>query len=256
MNKIKLFTFFVLTAAMVWVWGCGDDSTTGGNNTPGTAPTLNMKVGSVYAFTVDSLDTNGSVRSTKLKTFQSIVAQGTFFSESNAFAIKSETRDTSFSPSVLVDSGTFYVKYEGGIFKQYGLVKLIDSTQLPTWDVVADFNLATGTQWQIATINTTINGFNVSANIKGAIKDNIAFTTNNTGQSINNFRTEITAEVTALTVPAGTIFVDYYLGYADPSTNPSGPVRFKLRPIWLQAASITLFRSAGMDQKIDYYVIP
>ncbi|KXK53174.1 MAG: hypothetical protein UZ05_CHB002001186, partial [Chlorobi bacterium OLB5] len=49
MKKIKFFSFLILAAAMVYVYGCGDDAVnnnTGG--TGGTVPTLNMQVGALY----------------------------------------------------------------------------------------------------------------------------------------------------------------------------------------------------------------
>ena len=257
MNKIKLFSFFVLTAAMVWVWGCGDDSTTGGNNTGGNPPAIGMKVGSIYAFTNDSLDTNGvTVRPTSVKTYQSFLAEGTFFGQTNAFQIRSETKDTGFTTPVTISIDTFYVRYDGTRFYQYGMLRLIDSTQPLSWDLVADFSKSIGEQWDVATINTSINGFAVTAVVKGMIADQTPFTTNVTNQSINNYRIEIEAAVSSLGTSVGSIFVDYHIGYSDPATNPAGMVRVKLRPIRLTLLGVPIYRAAGVDTKIQYYVIP
>jgi hypothetical protein len=257
--KYTLSALIIIVLSSLFTIGCGDDGETTTPNNPGggTPPNLNMKVNSFYAFTNDSLDTNGTtIRNTRLRTTHSYAAQGTFFGQSNAFQIIAETKDTTTNPHTLVSKDTIYVRYDGGKFYQYGMVQFIDPSQSPTWDLVADFTLATGTQWNIATINTVISGFSVQTVIKGKVAENTPFTTNNTGLSINNYRIEITGESTALGFPIGTTYVDYYIGYADPATNPSGMVRLKLRPVWLQINGSTILRSAGVDQKISYYVIP
>jgi hypothetical protein len=257
MKNIKYTALAVFIVAFTsWLSiGCGDDSVTPQTGGGGTAPTLNMKVNSFYAFTNDSLDTNGTtVRPTRLRTTHTFAAQGTFFGQPNAFQIIAETRDTVANTQVSMD--TIYVRYDGGKFYQYGMIQFIDPTQPPTWDLVADFNVAHGTQWSVATITTNISGFSVQTVIKGKVAENTPFTTNYTGKSINNYRIEITGESTFQSLPIGTTYVDYYIGYADPATNPSGLVRLKLRPVWLQFNGITIFRTAGVDQKISYYVIP
>ncbi len=254
--KYTTLALFILVFSSLLSIGCGEDSVTPSNNGGGgTPPTINMKVNSVYGFTNDSLDTNGTtVRNTRLRTIHSYAAQGTFFGQSNAFQIIAETRDT--VANVQVSKDTIYVRYDGGKFYQYGMIQFIDPTQSPTWDLVADFNVAQGTQWSVATITTVISGFSVQTVIKGKVAENTPFTTNNTGLSINNYRVEITGESSVLGQPIGTTYVDYYIGYADPAANPSGMVRLKLRPVWLQLLGSTIFRSAGVDQKISYYVIP
>ncbi|MBZ0203468.1 MAG: hypothetical protein IT281_08930 [Ignavibacteria bacterium] len=256
MNKLKYFLIFAFVLSSVIYIGCGEDST-GPGTTTGTPPTINMKVNSFYAFTNDSLDTNGTtVRPTKIKTYQTYLAQGTFFGQSNAFMIRSESKDTSLPPPNTISIDTFYVRYDGGKFYQYGMLRLIDSTQSPTWDMVADFNKAIGVQWDIATINTNVGGFAVTSVVKGKIAEKSSFTTNVLGNSINCYRIEIEAQVSTLGTSAGSIFVDYYIGYSDPATNPSGMVRIKLRPIKLSAFGATFYRAAGLDTKIQYYVIP
>jgi hypothetical protein len=254
--KYTSLAIFMVIFTSLFTIGCGEDSVTPPNNGgSGSAPTLNMKVNSLYSFTNDSLDTNGTtVRPTRLRTRHSFTAQGTFFGQPNAFQILAETRDT--VANTLVSMDTIYVRYDGGKFYQYGMIQFIDPTQAPTWDLVADFTVSQGTQWSVATITTVISGFTVQTVIKGKVAENTPFTTNNTGQSINNYRIEITGESSVFTVPIGTTYVDYYIGYADPATNPSGMVRLKLRPVWLQLSGNTIFRSAGVDQKISYYTIP
>jgi hypothetical protein len=256
MKNLKFLSAFIIMTAAVMFWGCGEDTPTGNNNGGGgSPPAINMKVNSFYAFTNDSLDTNGTtVRHTRLMTYQTFLAQGTFFSQPNAFQIRSETRDT--VSNSLVGTDTFYVRYDGTRFYQYGLLRLIDSTQPPSWDLVADFSKPVGEQWSVATINTTIGGFAVTAVVKGKIADQIAFTTNNTNITINNYRIEIEAAVSTAAGSLGSIFVDYHIGYSDPTTNPAGMVRVKLRPVKLALLGIPVYRAAGVDSKIEYYVIP
>lgn len=254
--KITSLFLFILAFTAIYTVGCGDDPTT----TPppgGSVPTLDMRVNSIYGFTNDSLDTNGTtVTHTRLRTLQGFTANGTFFGKANSFQIIAETRDTVANTQVSTD--TFYVNYEGGKFYQYGMLQIIDPSQPASWDLVADFNISHGTQWTVGTISTIIGGFAVTTTVKGKVAENTAFTTNNTLQSVNNYRIEITGDVQSLGTSLGTIYVDYYIGYADPATNPSGMVRVKVRPIWLRLPPIgtTVFRSPGVDQKIDYWVIP
>mgnify|MGYP001252744314 FL=1 len=254
-NIRSIFTILVVLIA-AFLWGCGDDSTTGGNTPGGTPPNISMKVGSYYAFTIDSLDTNTSVppRHTRLMTFQTFIAQGTYFGQPDAFQIRSETRDT--VANTLVSLDTFYVRYDGTRFYQYGLLQLIDPTHAPSWDLVADFSKATNEQWDVATINTTVGGFAVTAVVKGKIAEQTPFVTNNTGLSINNYRIEIEAAVSNAAGSFGSIFVDYHIGYSDPATNPAGMVRVKLRPIKLSLLGIPVYSAAGVDSKIETYRLP
>lgn len=137
MNKIKYFSFFILAAAFVFIYNCGSDDVVNNNNNGGTVPTLNMRVGSFYVFNIDSLGTNGSVSHTSLKTSNTYLSQGTFFQQSNAFQILSQTKDT--ISNITLSTDTFYVRYDGGKFYQYGVLQLISPTIPAAWDLVADF---------------------------------------------------------------------------------------------------------------------
>jgi len=249
MNKIKIFTFFVLTAAMVWVWGCGDDSTTGPSTPGGTPPTINMKVGAIYTFNIDSLGISGSVMKTSLKTINTYLSQGTFFNQPNAFQIYTETRDTNTNTTLATD--TFFVRYDGGKFYQYGMLQLISPTIPASWDLVADFTLSQGTTFDIANnvpINIgTITG--ATANITGKIAVDTTFNTYGWGNiGVNCYRSEIVADILFSGFSLGKVYVDYYIGDADPSGNPSGMVRVKLRPV-----SLTVYSQSGVDQYIQRF---
>ncbi|HMT11121.1 MAG TPA: hypothetical protein PKA39_05810 [Ignavibacteria bacterium] len=156
----------------------------------------------------------------------------------------------------MVSLDTFYVRYDGTRFYQYGLLQLIDPTHAPSWDLVADFSKAINEQWDVATINTTVGGFAVTAVVKGKIAEQTPFVTNNTGLSINNYRIEIEAAVSNAAGSFGSIFVDYHIGYSDPATNPAGMVRVKLRPIKLSLLGIPVYNAAGVDSKIETYRLP
>ena len=242
MKKTKYFTSFLFTAifAALIISGCGDDSTPTNNNTGGTPPTINMTVGAVYTFNVDSLLTNGTVRTTRLKTTQTYASPS-----AGAFQITAVTQDSLGGPLI---TDTFSVKYEGGKFYQYGVLQLLDPNIPASWDMVADFTLSQGTQWTIADdVPFSIGTITGTADIKGKIAVDTTFHTTGWGNNaVNAFRSEITADITVFSAYAGTIYVDYFIGDADPATNPSGLVRLRLRPI-----NLTGYSAAGADQKMQ-----
>lgn len=245
MNKLKFFSIILLTAAMVYVWGCGDDTTTGNNNNGGgTAPTLNMQAGSLYIFNVDSLPVAGGPPvNTHLKSYNTYLTPVTFQGKANAFPIVSETRDTVANISLGID--TFYVCYESGKFYQYGMLQLISPTITASWDLVADFNVSQGTLFNIASnVPIVLGSITATANITGKIASDTTFNTAGWGNvGINCFRSEIAAVISVSGLPIGTVYVDYFIGDADPATNPSGMVRVKLNPF-----NILSFTQAGIDQ--------
>jgi len=255
MKNLKFFSAFLLIIAVAYLWGCGDDSTTTPTGTGGTAPTINMKVGNVYTFNVDSLDTSGTVRKTRIVTKHTYLAQGTYFSQPNAFQIESVTKDSILPFNLSTD--TFYVRYDGGKFYQYGVLQLISPTIPASWDLVADFNVAQGTQYTIRdNVPITLGSLTLTANIKGKIAADTTFHTTAWGNiAVNCYRVEITADLLLSGFPLGTVYVDYYIGDADPSSNPSGLVRTKLRPIKLPNTGTPLYSSAGVDQYLRQAII-
>lgn len=246
MKNIKFFSAFLLIASSLYLGGCGDDTTT--PTTPGgTVPTLNMRVGSVYIFNIDSISTSGVVSHTSLKTLNTYLALGTYFGQANAYQILSQTKDSNFAP--ILASDTFYVRYDGGKFYQYGMLSLISPTIPGSWDLVADFNVSQGTSFNIASgvPITIIPG--ATANITGKIAVDTTFNTHGYGNvGINCFRSEIVAEIIIGGFPIGKVYVDYFIGDADPSTNPSGMVRVRLRPV-----NLPVYQQAGVDQFLQIY---
>jgi len=252
MNKIKFISAFFIILASVFYIGCGEDSVTNNGGGPGgTAPNIDMKAGSFYIFNIDSLPVSGGSAPTNLKTYNTFLAAVTYQGKSNAFPIVSETRDTVANVSLGTD--TFYVCYESGKFYQYGMLQLISPTIPASWDLVADFNVSLGTSFTIANgVPITIGAITAIANITGKIAADTTFNTagwNNVG--INCYRSEIAADISVSGFPAGIVYVDYYIGDADPASNPSGMVRVKLRPF-----TILTYSQSGIDQALIRAIVP
>ncbi|MCI0449579.1 MAG: hypothetical protein L0Y79_07315 [Chlorobi bacterium] len=233
MSKIKFLALFTAVITAVFVIGCSEDTTTNNQGGQGGNPNINMQVGAVYTMNVDSIQTNGNVTGTRLKTTHTYLSQGTFFGQSNVFQIRSVTQDSAGGPT-LID--TFYVRYEGGKFYQYGIINLLDPNITPTWDLVADYTVAFGTQWTIAANVVTQFG---TVNIRAKVAVDTTFHTYGYGNNpVNAYRSEITADIANIPF----VYVDYFIGDADPATNPSGLVRLRLRPF---------LTFGGVDQKIQ-----
>ncbi|MEO8515075.1 MAG: hypothetical protein ABI543_16075 [Ignavibacteria bacterium] len=250
MKNLKFFSALLLVVSVVYLWGCGDDSTTTPGGGSGSVPTLNMKAGDLYVFNVDSLSVSGGPPThTHLKTYNTFLTPITFVGKANAFPIITETRDTVLNQSLGTD--TFYVCYESGKFYQYGMLSLISPTIPASWDLVADFNVSSGTSFTIANgVPITLGSITATANISGKIAADTTFNTAGWGNvGINCFRSQILADISLSGLPIGKVYVDYYIGDADPSTNPSGMVRVKLNPF-----TILTFTQAGLDQALIRHV--
>ncbi|HEY3249798.1 MAG TPA: hypothetical protein VGK25_01640, partial [Ignavibacteria bacterium] len=212
-------------------------------------PNINMKVGAVYTFNIDSIQTNGTITPTRYKSTHTYLTQGTFYDSANAFQVRTVTQDSIGGPQAI---DTFYVRYNAGKFYQYGIIQLIDPSATPTWNLIADFTVSQGTQWTIASNVpiTIIPGGTVT--IKSKVAADTAFQTFGWGNNnINCYRAEVTGDIYLATSYLGTVYVDYFIGDADPVTNPSGLVRLRLRPI-----NITVYQAAGADQKLQHWTIP
>jgi hypothetical protein len=252
MIKLKIFFFSFLSLLFFSFFvSCGDDDQPGGgNNNGGNLPTINMKVNALYTMSIDSIQNNGNVSPTPYHAIHTYLAQGTYFGQSNAFQIRVVTEDSaSHSP---LSTDTFYVRYDGGKFYQYGIVLLLNPNAAPTWDVIADFNVSQGTQWTIADsipISFIPGGY---AKIKSKVAEKTSFQTNAWGNStVSCYRAEITGDIYVATLLLGTVYVDYYIGDSNPVTNPPGLVRLKLRPV-----NITGYQSGGLDQKMLHWTLP
>ena len=239
MSKIKFLALFLFTVAITAVLaiGCSEDTTT--NNQGGNPPNINMQAGAIDTFSVDSIQTNGNVVGTRFKTIHRYLNPITFQGKSNVFPVRAVTQDSLTSIPLVID--TFYVCYEAGKFYQWGIIQLLDPNVTPTWDLIADYTVAFGTQWTIAAGVVTQFG---TVNIKSKVAVDTTFKTNGWGErDVNAYRSEITADIANIPF----VYVDYFIGDADPSTNPSGLVRLRLRPF---------LTFAGVDQKVQRWFIP
>ncbi|HMQ79386.1 MAG TPA: hypothetical protein PKE39_04200 [Ignavibacteria bacterium] len=260
MDKIKFFSFILLASAMVYVWGCGDDSTNNNNSgTPVGAPDINIVTGSAFYFTNDTISQNNTSYRTLLTTKDSVLGN-VFLEGYNSFAVRSVTD----SLGTVVDDQVYNVYYDaaGGKFYQYGIFRFLDPTASARWDLVADFNLPLNTSWDIGVDTIVLSGFSIQADIKGKIAEQTTFQTTNTPSStIHCYRIEISANLSipgVYTFPTP-VYFDYYLGFASSSTpgNPSGIVRLRLRPISLALPTQPpFFTQAGGDRILRTFIIP
>jgi hypothetical protein len=241
-----------VTITLIFI-SCSDNTVNNPGSPSSTYPKINIKVGSSYRFTNDSLITDSTRKRTSKITTDTVISKGTFFSQADAFMIGATTKDT--VTNTILNVETFYVKFDttAGKYYQYGAVRLLDSTQTATWDPVADFSVPTGTEWAIATINNVLGYSGTSAVIKSKVAKDTSFTcTGSGGTIINAYRIEMTAAVSFGGFPVGKIILEYYIGYTPSgSSNPSGTVRLKLRPINLSIVSFP-----GFDQILQTWQIP
>ncbi len=248
MNKLKFFSALLIAALSFAYLGCGDDATTNNNggNTGGTPPTINMTAGAFYKFNVDSIQTSGSITRTRYKTWHTYLTPITYQGKSNVFPIKIETRDSIIPVPLAVD--TFYVCYENGKFYQFGVLQLVSPSFPATWDLVADFTVSMGTVWTIGqNVPFSIPPLSGTATITGKIAVDTTFKTFGWGErNVNSYRAEIVADLMVATISVGKIYVDYFIGDSDPTTNPAGLVRLRLRPI-----NLTVYTAAGFEQTIQ-----
>lgn len=241
MKKIIILTLTVFT---VLYFGCGEDTPTG-TNTGSKHPNIDIKVGAMYQYTNDSLPpSGGQPQRTRIITKDTVLGKGTYQGYSNSWKILSINRDTtrSYPPGLEIRRDTLYISYDSssGKFYQWGLTRIIDPSQTPQWNLVADFSLARGNQWQVGT------AYGVTAYGKVA-SDTVIQTTANPSVTVKCYRIEMTATIIS------TIYLDYFLGYSPPSSpmNPSGRVRVRLRPY-----SFSNVQYWGFDQILETTRIP
>ena len=214
--------------------GCGEDSTTNNNGTTGGGyhPTLNFTVGQIFVYTTDTLWPNGTVVRKRWKTSHTVLAQ-TPIGGQNCYPFSGTTFDTTTNQTI---PELYYVRYDqsAGKYYQYGLQQLINPGAPLKWDVVADFDAARGTNYNIATINYSVPvpGFgNVpfSGPLTGKIDSTTIQSTNNPSETVPCYHVEMLADVSGtvggITLTAK-IYVDYYIG----CVNPIGLVELKSRP--------------------------
>jgi len=259
MNKNKkqlIFTALITAILCISYYGCGTDDVT---NTPvGPPPSINMKPGSTYDFTYDSLTTTRTIRLPRMS--HDVVLPLAVLSGKNCYPIISTTTDSVTHAIISVDTSYFSYDSTGGKFYQYGIVKLINpNSTSATWDLAADFSVPQGTQWTIGQVDyiVTIGGtpYHFTGPLTAKVAEQTSIqTTGSPSVAINCYRIEMYTHVTGNGVAAD-IYVDYYLGYASTSANPSGLVEAKLRPFSIVSGSTVIFNEPGGDRKLKSFTI-
>ncbi|HAX48482.1 MAG TPA: hypothetical protein PK605_00590 [Ignavibacteria bacterium] len=257
MNKIKLFSFLVLTAAMVWIWGCGDDSTTGPVNPGGDRPNIEFKTGSGFTFTFDTLSrVNGSaVRLTNMSSRDSVEASFPIGSNT-AYRIVSRTDSAG---NISFDTALVYYDSGAGKLYQYGISRLINPAATANWDLVGDFSIANGTSWNIPLNpdSVVINGFAVKVVLSAKVVGPSTFqTTGSPTRDVHCYQIEFKADLTYIGLPVGSIYFDYFVGYNNGSSNTSGLVRFRLNPVNIGIPPTLVIQNFGVDKKTATFNIP
>ncbi|MGH2575059.1 MAG: hypothetical protein ACRDFC_05090 [Ignavibacteria bacterium] len=257
-TSILLLATVIITA--LFYYSCSEDTTTGTSTSTGNLepyPFINLRVGALYNYNNDSLTATDSIR-TDVVTRAAITANIPYFGK-NAFRIIGVSFDTFPPPPQIISIDTVYVSSDSVAkkFYQFGITKILDSAEEGSWDVIADFSVPLGQQYQIAIDTAQIGTFGIIANIKGTVIGSTSVnTTSFPPVAILCYRIEIRVDLTTLIggIPIGTAYVDYYLGYTPQSspTNPSGLVKLKLRPFTVTG----LGPVPGFNQQLQSFIIP
>lgn len=256
MKKIKFFSFLILAAAMVYVYGCGDDAVNNNTGGTGSVPNIDFKTGSGFTFTFDTLSrVNGtSVRLTNMTSRDSI--ETSFPVGSNtAYRIVSRTDSAG-----IISYDTALVYYEASVGKlyQYGLSRIISPTANPNWDLVGDFSISQGTSWNVPLNpdSIVINGLIVKIVLSAKVVGATTFqTTGSPTRDVHCYQIEFKADLTTSGLPIGSIFFDYFVGYNNGSSNTSGLVRLRLNPVNIGFPPV-VFSNFGVDKKTATFNIP
>lgn len=262
MNSNKILLTFLITAILcVMYTGCGDDSTNTTTTPTGPPPSIRMTPGSTYDFTYDSLiSAQPNIRLPRQS--HDVVQAQIVFDGKTCFPVLSTTTDTVTHQVVGVQTAYFTYDSAGGKFYQYGISALINPLfATPTWDVVADFTVSQGTSWTVGQVNYTIMVAGTNYNFTGPLTSKIAekttIVTTGTGQTVDCYRIELLAHISATTngvTASADIIVDYYLGYSSTASNPAGLLEAKLRPFNFIVSGIPVPQN-GDDRKLKSFTI-
>jgi|GEM_PF-1278973 len=238
--------------------GCGtDDTSTSSNSAGGWPPTFTFKTGATFVYSTDSLlAAGGSLPTHRIST--DMVQNLTVISGQNCYPFLGTTVDSNTQQST---PDLYYVRYDpAGYYYQYGIKRLIDTNQSPTWDLIGDFTKTRKTTYTIGNINYTISlpGYGsviFTGPLTGQIADSTTITTTGpTAQTIYCYRIEMNANVSGTysgqPVDAS-IFLDYYVGYTvAASNNPVGLVELRSRPFAFNFAHVPVIYEPGFDRKL------
>ena len=254
-----LFLLFAFLAAIYFL-SCGNDNSV--TSSSGNYPNIQMKAGSLYFYSNDSISQSGLNKQTTWRTKDSVWASTTYPASGgkNCFPIFSLTQDT-INPNPLfwitITSQMIYISYDAstGQFYQWSIKRIFDTTQAPSWDLIADFSKSIGTSVPVFTLNSLFGNSLLSANVSSKVAADTVLKTQ-TNVSVNCYRVELTANIyVGGSLQVGTARVDYYIGYTPSSnaSNPSGRIRFKFYPLNLSSYGVVL---DGIDQVMRNFTLP
>lgn len=260
----------ILINSIVFI-SCSEDPTTSTTTPPppqyGGIPTIRLRTGANYKYTNDSLiNTQGNITTQRTRTGTSDVIQPMItVSDSLCFPIISISTDTANN---LTSQDTAYILYDStrGLLYQYGISQLINPSQQPKWDLIADFSIPRNTTWQIGTINYSlvipnIGTINFTGPLNGRVTDStVVQTTSGTPVTYPAFKTEISTNISGLsffgTITA-TVILDYYIGYNHPTAQSApGILRIRLNPFSFNLNSIPILYMHGYDRILQTYIAP
>ena len=251
LKNLSFVLFPLMLLSAVFIAGCDDSGVTPENPPAGSYPDIQFKPGAVYYFNTDTISQSGTYYRLRWRTTETIQAQTTFNGRT-CYPVNSITQDTGI-PIITIRSSTDYYSYSQteGKFYQWGAKKLIDTNQVASWDLVADFTQPLGTEIALYTISNLFGQPLLSANVKSRVIIDTVVVTIASGVTVNCYRVSLRAEIVLSGIPLGNAYIDYYIGYASSSTNPSGRVRTKFYPL-----NLTVARVSGVDQRLNRFTIP
>src|SRR5437899_735577 len=140
---ISILTLSVVFA-FVLIIGCGTDDSSTNTTTGGWPPNITIVAGTKFVYTTDTIlppPPGTPVRQHKNST--DVVQAQTTIGGQLCFPFLGTTYD-SITMQTIPD--LYYVRYDpAGKYYQYGIRKLIDTTQPATWDLIGDFTVTRGT---------------------------------------------------------------------------------------------------------------
>jgi hypothetical protein len=257
MKKFRLLALLLFSCiiAAILIPACGEDSAPNNGGTGGGGgwhPNLNFSQGQIFVYTNDSLHATGGGHTwTDVKTTSTIQAQTTYQGQ-QCYPVTGVNYDTNTSQTT--PDVPYWIRYDqsSGKLYQYGIQQLINPGLPGSWDVVGDFDVARGTEYNIASINYTVNfglgDINFTGPLTGRIADSTTIlTTGNPPQTIPCYWIELKASITGTPGNfSATVYIDYYLGYF----SPTGIVELKLRPFSFNVAGTPVVYEPGHDRKL------
>jgi hypothetical protein len=252
---LKSFTVLVISLLIYAFIGCGEESNPGNPPPNVNIPDIDIRQGSVYTYTYDTIDQNNNTYRINRNSRDSVMISA-LINNSRVSSIRSVTTGDISS----IDTIIVIWEPQSGKFYHFGAFRIINPGSQPTQDLIADFSVPLGTSWNVPVNpdSLVIEGFTIKFSVSAKVAEQTSFTTTGSNQQVQCYRTEFKADVRLANpiITLGSIYFDYYIGYKSSATNPSGIVRLRLRPINLTFGSITILRQAGIDRVLSTYFIP